>query len=130
METIRRPANVYAADCPSRQVLDLISDKWTPLIIMLLEGEPQRFSELRRSINGISQKMLTQTLRGMERSGLVTRTVYPEVPPRVEYELTPLGKTLSAPIQAIVCWAETHIDDVSAAQTVYDLRANVVTVVS
>jgi DNA-binding HxlR family transcriptional regulator len=129
VETIRRPANVYAADCPSRQVLDLISDKWTPLIIMLLEDDPKRFSELRRSINGISQKMLTQTLRSMERNGLVTRTVYPEVPPRVEYELTSMGETLCAPMQAIVCWAEGHINEITTAQTIYDLR-DVATVVS
>lgn len=124
METINRPANVYASDCASRQVLDFISDKWTPLIMLLLEDEPKRFSVLRRTIDGISQKMLTQTLRHMERNGLVSRTVYPEVPPRVEYELTPLGKTLCAPMQMIVNWAETHIDAVNAAQTAYDVREN------
>jgi DNA-binding HxlR family transcriptional regulator len=122
---IKRIPDVYAADCPTRQVLDLIADKWTVLIIFLLADQPKRFSELRRSINGISQKMLTQTLRSMERDGLVTRTVYAEVPPRVEYELTPLGKTLWLPIQGIINWSETHIDEVSSAQTAYDARANV-----
>ena len=126
METNLLP-DVYAADCPTRQVLDLIADKWTALIILLLEDETKRFSELRRGINGISQKMLTQTLRGMERDGLVTRTVYPEVPPRVEYALTPLGHTLSAPIQAIARWSELHIDEVTAAQVAYDARENMKT---
>ncbi len=123
--TVKRIPNVYAADCPTRQILDLISDKWTPLVVMLLKDEPKRFSELRRTINGISQKMLTQTLRGMERDGLVTRTVYPEVPPRVEYELTPLGQTLCAPMWAIICWSETHIDEITSAQSAYDSRENV-----
>jgi DNA-binding HxlR family transcriptional regulator len=125
METIGRVADVYAADCPTRQVLDLIADKWTVLIIFLLADEPKRFSELRRSINGISQKMLTQTLRSLERDGLVTRTVYPEVPPRVEYQLTPLGKTLRSPIQAVISWSETYIDAVTSAQAEYDARENV-----
>lgn len=110
----------YAYNCPTRQVLDLIADKWTVLIIGLLEGDPRRFSELRRAIEGISQKMLTQTLRRLERDGIVTRTVYAEVPPRVEYELTPLGKTLCVPITAIRDWAGTHIDAIQAAQTAYD----------
>ena len=128
--TVKHIPIFYAADCPTRQILDLISDKWTPLVIMLLKDEPKRFSELRRTIDGISQKMLTQTLRGMERDGLVTRTVYPEVPPRVEYELTPLGQTLCAPMWAIINWSETHIDEVSSAQTAYDARENVVNAVS
>ena len=117
-------ANVYDQDCPTRRVLDLIADKWTCLIIGLLDGEPKRFSHLQREIGGISQKMLAQTLRGLERDGLVTRTLYPEVPPRVEYELTPLGRTLIEPIAAIRNWAESHIDGVTAAQTQYDARHN------
>ena len=115
-------ANVYAGDCPTRRVLDLIADKWTCLIIGLLDGEPKRFSQLQREIGGISQKMLAQTLRSLERDGLVTRTIYPEVPPHVEYELTPLGQTLIEPIAAIRNWAETHIEGVSAAQVKYDAR--------
>jgi len=79
-------------------------DKWTTLIILLLDGRPRRFSELERSIQGISHKMLSQTLRDMERDGFVTRTVYPEVPPRVEYALTPLGKTLIAPITTLLAY--------------------------
>ncbi|MBI1280454.1 MAG: transcriptional regulator [Anaerolineaceae bacterium] len=116
--------NVYDSDCPTRRVLDLIADKWTALIIGLLEDEPKRFSQLQRNIGGISQKMLAQTLRSMERDGLVTRTVYPEVPPHVEYCLTPLGQTLIEPIAAIRHWAESHINSVSAAQIAYDARHN------
>lgn len=114
--------NVYRAACPTRQVLDRIADKWTTLVIGLLEAGPRRFSELQRGIDGISQKMLTQTLRSLERDGLVQRTIYAEVPPRVEYTLTPLGETLCAPIKAIRCWAEAHIDDIASAQMAYDAR--------
>lgn len=120
METNEIQADVYSGDCPTRQVLDRISDKWTALIIGLLEDRTMRFSELRRSIGGISQKMLTQTLRNLERDGLVTRTVYAEVPPRVEYALTPLGETLVGPLTAIREWAETYIDGVTSARLEYD----------
>jgi DNA-binding HxlR family transcriptional regulator len=120
METTVLEPNVYSMSCPTRQVLDLIADRWTALVIGLLEDEPKRFSVLQRGIGGISQKMLSQTLRQLERNGLVTRTVYAEVPPRVEYELTLLGKTLCAPIAAIRDWAEMNIDQVAAAQEVYD----------
>ena len=116
--------NLYTSDCPTRQVLDRIADKWTTLILGLLEGGPQRFSALQRGIGGISQKMLTQTLRGLERDGLVQRTIYPEVPPRVEYQLTLLGETLCGPIAAIQHWAENHIEEVIMAQNEYDARNN------
>ena len=122
METINSRGDVYNGNCPTRQILDRIGDKWTALIIGLLEDGTMRFSELQHSIGGISQKMLTQTLRSLERDGLVTRTIYAEVPPRVEYALTPLGKTLCAPIRAVREWAETHIESVSAAQSEYDMR--------
>ena len=125
METQYLLGDVYAADCPTRRVLDLIGDKWSVLIIGMLEDGPKRFSQLQRSIGGISQKMLTQTLRGLERDGIIHRTLYPEVPPRVEYTLTPLGETLCEPIAAIINWAEEHIDEVSAAQAVYDGRSSV-----
>jgi DNA-binding HxlR family transcriptional regulator len=115
--------NPYAADCPTRRALDRIGDKWSVLIVGLLAQRTHRFAELRRSIEGISQKMLTQTLRSLERDGLLTRTIYPEVPPRVEYSLTPLGRTLVEPIQAVVAWAETHITQVEAAQRKYELSA-------
>ena len=113
---------IYASACPTRQVLDKIGDKWTALIIGLLAEQPQRFSQLRRSIGGISQKMLTQTLRHLERDGLVSRTVYAEVPPRVKYQLTPLGETLCEPIAAIRNWAIDHIEEVMAAQSNYDAQ--------
>lgn len=122
METKFLEPNVYAADCPTRHVLDLIGDRWTTLIIGILADGTKRFSELQRSVGGISQKMLAQTLRNMERDGLVKRTVYPEVPPRVEYTLTALGKTLCDPITAIHNWAMTHIGDIQAAQQVYDQK--------
>jgi len=122
MDTQLKLGDPYAADCPTRQVLDRIGDKWTTLIIGLLSDDAKRFSELQRSIHGISHKMLTQTLRHLERDGLITRTVYAEVPPRVEYQLTTLGKTLCEPILAIVRWSETYIDQVSAAQIEYDAR--------
>ena len=122
METINSRGDVYNGNCPTRQILDRIGDKWTALIIGLLEDGTMRFSALQHSIGGISQKMLTQTLRSLERDGLVTRTIYAEVPPRVEYALTPLGKTLCAPIRAIREWAETNIESVSVAQSEYDMR--------
>jgi DNA-binding HxlR family transcriptional regulator len=113
---------MYVMGCPTRKVLDLIGDKWTALIIGLLEAKPRRFSELHRAIGGISHKMLTQTLRSLERDGLISRTVYAEVPPRVEYKLTPLGETLCAPLAAIRQWAEDYIVDVTSSQTRYDAR--------
>jgi DNA-binding HxlR family transcriptional regulator len=124
MVTISERPNVYADNCPTRQALDRIADKWTALIIGLLEDKPQRFSELNKQIEGISQKMLTQTLRSLERDGLIQRTIYAAVPPRVEYNLTPLGKTLCAPLTAIRDWAETYIDEVGTAQATYDARSS------
>ena len=123
METIKLHGNVYASNCPTREVLDRIGDKWTALIIGLLEEGTMRFSDIKRRIGGISQKMLTQTLRHLERDGLITRTVYPEVPPRVEYTLTPLGQTLTQALSAIRHWAEANINDITAAQRDYDQSA-------
>jgi len=125
METTTLPPNVYSSTCPTRQVLDRVADKWTALVIGTLEDGPKRFSQIQRHIDGISQKMLTQTLRTLERDGLVSRTVYAEVPPRVVYTLTPLGETICAPIAAIRNWAEVHISEVSSAQMIYD-EANLV----
>ncbi len=122
MVTFSDETNLYREACPTRQVLSRIADKWTTLIIGILEDDPKRFSEIQRGIEGISQKMLTQTLRSLERDGLITRTVYAEVPPRVEYALTPLGETLCAPIAAIRQWAEDYIGDVTRAQASYDSR--------
>ena len=122
METMLRTHDVYDKNCPTRHALDRIADKYTVLVIVFLQNRPRRFNELQRIITGISQKMLTQTLRSLERDGLVTRTVYPEVPPRVEYALTPLGTTLIEPLAALRNWAESHIETVLAAQAEYDQK--------
>ncbi|TDE00915.1 winged helix-turn-helix transcriptional regulator [Jiangella asiatica] len=110
-------------DCDVRQILDRIADKWSLLVIALLDGQSLRFTELRRKIDGISQRMLTVTLRQLERDGLVRRTVYPVVPPRVDYELTPLGATLHDTIEALVTWTERHQAEIAAARDEYDRRA-------
>lgn len=110
----------YRADCPTRRILDRIGDRWTVLIVGALSDGTARFSELRRRIEGISQKMLTQTLRSLERDGLVHRTVHPEVPIRVEYTLTEAGHTLREPLRALEQWSITHLGDVSASQEAYD----------
>jgi DNA-binding HxlR family transcriptional regulator len=109
--------NAYAASCPTRQALDRIADKWTVLIIGLLGQRPHRFGELLRGIDGISQKMLTQTLRSLEFDGLVSRRVEPTVPVTVEYSLTATGRTLTEPLDAIRRWAEQHIEAVLAARS-------------
>ena len=109
--------NAYAASCPTRQALDRIADKWTVLIIGLLGQRPHRFGELLRGIDGISQKMLTQTLRSLEFDGLVSRRVEPTVPVTVEYSLTATGRTLTEPLDAIRRWAEQHVEAVLAARS-------------
>jgi DNA-binding HxlR family transcriptional regulator len=109
-------------DCEVRQILDRIGDKWSLLAIALLEGRTLRFTELLRQIDGVSQRMLTVTLRQLERDGLVRRTVHPVVPPRVEYALTPLGSTLHQTIQALVTWTEQHQSEIAAARAAYDAR--------
>jgi DNA-binding HxlR family transcriptional regulator len=116
--------NAYHAQCPTRLMLNKIADKWTVLLLGLLEQETKRFSTLQRETGGISQKMLTQTLRSLERDGLIQRTVYASVPPRVEYSITPLGATLVAPLAAIRIWSEKHIEEVLAAQSAYDQIQN------
>ncbi len=112
---LNEPAHVYSRDCPSRVVLDRIGDRWTALIVGVLEDGPRRFSEIRESM-GITSKVLTETLRALERDGIVTRTAYDESPPRVEYELTPLGLTLRDPLAAIRDWAEEHLPQILAAR--------------
>jgi DNA-binding HxlR family transcriptional regulator len=101
-------SNFSARSCPARQALDLVTDKWTPLVISLLHDGPKRYTHLKRQIGGITQKMLTQTLRKMEEEGLATRTVYPTTPPSVEYALTPLGETLWEPIDELLRWTRTY----------------------
>ncbi len=112
--------NPYMRDCPSRQALDRIGDRWTILIVGSLGEGVKRHKDLLQEVDGISQKMLAQTLRGLERDGLVKRTVRPVVPPHVEYELTDLGRTLSAPIAALERWAVEHMAQVQQAQQQYD----------
>jgi DNA-binding HxlR family transcriptional regulator len=127
--------NAFLAGCPSRQLLDRISDKWVALILAALgsdgprpgsdcvgEPRPMRYSELSRRLAGVSQKMLTQTLRSLERDGLVTRTVTPTVPVTVTYELTGLGLSLQHVMRGIKDWAETHMDEVLANREDYDTR--------
>jgi DNA-binding HxlR family transcriptional regulator len=111
-------------DCTElRSILALAGDKWTVLIVVLLAGGPQRFSEIRRTVGGISQRMLTFTLRGLERDGLVTRTVFPTSPPRVEYELTGLGGSLWQAIEPLSLWARAHLEEIVGARTRFDEQA-------
>ena len=116
-------ADAYLAACPSRPILDLLGNKWTMLVMGALSDGPQRFGQLRRRLGGITQKMLTQTLRGLERDGLVSRTVYPTIPPRVDYAVTDLGRDVAGLLTAIRLWSEQHINDVLAAREDYDERA-------
>jgi DNA-binding HxlR family transcriptional regulator len=122
-EQDRAAYNAYVAECPSRQVLDALSDKWVTLVLTALADAPRRYSELSRTIAGVSQKMLTQTLRTLERDGLVTRTITPSVPVRVDYELTSLGRTLLPVVRAIKDWSENHIAEIQTARTGYDRAA-------
>ena len=115
--------DVYNERCPTRMVLDRISDKWTVLIVGALEEKTKRFGELRREVGGVSQKMLTQTLRGLERDGVVVRTVYASVPPKVEYSLTRLGRTLVRILEEIREWSEHNIEDVLRARDDFDRRS-------
>ena len=110
--------------CEVRTILDRIADKWSLLVICVLADGTHRFSELKREIDGISQRMLTLTLRGLEREGLISRTVFPVVPPRVDYELTELGSTLLDTIQELVAWAGKHGNEIIAARAAYDARAD------
>lgn len=111
------PGDLYSAGCPCREVLDLIGSKWSVLVIGRLELGPHRFGELRRAVPGITQKMLTRTLRRLEEDGLVNRKVLAEMrPPRVEYSLSELGLTLTEPLEAIRDWTEQHLPDVRLAR--------------
>ena len=109
--------------CPMRDILDRVGDKWSVLVIILLRDGKMRFSDLRRAVDGISQRMLTQTLRQLERDGLVSRTVYPSVPVRVEYALTALGETLTGPLSALAEWAQTNRDAILLNRAAYDSRS-------
>lgn len=118
----RQAYNANLRECPGHQLLATLSDKWVTLALAALADGPQRYNELSRTIAGASQKMLTQTLRRLERDGLITRVVTPSVPIRVDYELTDLGRSLLPIQRGIKEWAETHIEQVHAARAVYDER--------
>ncbi|MFD1213639.1 winged helix-turn-helix transcriptional regulator [Arthrobacter sp. GCM10027362] len=123
MDTAVPGFDVLNLNCPSRVVLQRIGDKWTPLVFQVLKDGPQRFSVIRGAVQGITPKVLTQTLRTLERDGLVSRQVYPEIPPRVEYALTPLGRTLLEPLDAVRLWAEEHAAKILQARDEYDEQA-------
>lgn len=112
--------NCYSSTCPSRLVLNRLADKWALLILGTLSDGPVRFNELRRRIDGVSQKMLSQTLKNLERDGLIRRKAYPTVPVTVEYAMTDLGATLAGTIEALRQWTATHMDDVLQCQQAYD----------
>jgi DNA-binding HxlR family transcriptional regulator len=114
----RRPPEL----CKARDILNRVGDKWTLYVIWRLNDGTKRFNEIKSEIEGISQRMLTVTLRGLERDGIVSRTMYPVVPPRVEYELTPMGRTLLDTAGELIHWAETHLEDIDAARAAYDAR--------
>ena len=116
--------NVYSQDCPTRTVLDIVADKWTSLLIVALVPGTKRFQQLKREIGGITQKMLTQTLRSLERNGLVDRRAYATVPPRVEYTLTRLGHTLSETLEALQDWSVAHVGEIQRARKLMDARLN------
>jgi DNA-binding HxlR family transcriptional regulator len=111
----------YAEDCAAtREILSLVGDKWSVMVIVNLGEGTLRFSDLKRAVEGISQRMLTLTLRGLEREGLVTRTVFPSIPPRVDYALTPLGRTLLEPVSVLAMWAQKHRPAIERARGAYD----------
>ena len=134
MSTLLKPAHIDLPAPPTRpdpnhagcrgvaSVLSRVGDKWSVFVIMTLGDGPKRFNELKRIIDGISQRMLTLTLRGLERDGLVTRTVFPTIPPRVDYELTELGRGLADPVQALGKWAFAHLPEIEGARTRFDKR--------
>lgn len=116
------PCPDQTRSCEIRDLLDRLGDKWSLLVVELLGERTQRFSQLRRAIDGISQRMLTLTLRRLERDGLIRRTIHPVVPPRVDYDLTPLGGTLLDAITPLVTWTRQHRDQITTARTAYDTR--------
>jgi len=120
--TTRIPGNLHVAeDCRAvSEVLARVGDKWTVLVVSTLGGGPKRFNELRKALGSISQRMLTLTLRGLERDGLVTRTVFPTIPPRVDYELTDLGRSLLRPVNGLSDWAREHRIAMEAARARFD----------
>ena len=122
-EQARAEYDAFIKGCPTNQLLDRLSDKWVSLVVAALSNGPMRYSDLSRKIAGVSAKMLTQTLRTLERDGILTRTITPSVPVRVDYELTPLGSSLAGLLTAVKTWAETHIEEVHEARERYDTSA-------
>ena len=121
--TIEIP-DTSSEDCQAlRSILGLVGDKWTVLIVVLLGDGPKRFNEIKRLVSGISQRMLTFTLRGLERDGLVKRTVFPTNPPRVDYELTKLGSTLWQAVEPLGSWAQAHVSEILASRKQFDEHA-------
>jgi DNA-binding HxlR family transcriptional regulator len=118
--------NAYSADCPTRQILDRVGDKWAVLILLLLRQQPLRFNQLRREIEGISQKMLSQVLKSLERDGMIRRRAIATVPVTVEYSITLLGVTLAGAVDPLRDWAEEHLKEVLVAQRRYDAQHNAV----
>jgi DNA-binding HxlR family transcriptional regulator len=119
----RSEAAAHADVCKRVEpILARVGEKWSLLVVMTLSTGPQRFNALRRSVDGISQRMLTVTLRALERDGLVSRTEYPSIPPRVEYALTGVGRSLCAPVIALADWAVDHVDEIESARTTFDER--------
>lgn len=119
VSTVKK-GNIRDAACTSREVLAIIADKWTVLIIHILADRPHRHNEIARALGNISQKVLTQALRKLERNGIITRHVYPVVPPKVEYALSPIGKSLVKSLTALADWAERHFRDVEGARRLFD----------
>ena len=119
-EQARVEYDAFIKGCPTNQLLDRLSDKWVSLVVAALSTGPMRYSDLSRKIAGVSPKMLTQTLRTLERDGILTRTITPSVPVRVDYALTPLGSSLAGLLTAVKTWAETHIEEVHEARERYD----------
>ncbi|MEU9173706.1 helix-turn-helix domain-containing protein [Streptomyces sp. NPDC048420] len=119
-EQARVEYDAFIKGCPTNQLLDRLSDKWVSLVVAALSTGPMRYSDLGRKIAGVSPKMLTQTLRTLERDGILTRTITPSVPVRVDYELSALGSSLAGLLTAVKAWAETHIEEVHEARERYD----------
>ena len=117
------PSAHESSDCRGvASILARVGDKWSVFVIMMLGNGPRRFNEIKRMVGGISQRMLTLTLRGLERDGLVTRTVFPTIPPRVDYELTDLGRALWKPVEALGAWAHEHQPEIESARARFDGR--------
>jgi DNA-binding HxlR family transcriptional regulator len=122
-EPVATADDVFNEACGTRRVLSLLADKWTVLLVAALHPGPRRFGELQRRIEGISAKVLTDCLRGLEEDGLVVRTAFPTIPPKVEYALTPLGQSLVEPLTALCRWAAAHLEEVEVARSQFAARA-------